>query len=239
VLRFNTSRLGSSHLDAYSLTGPFYYHKRPGAPPSLENCHSYRCVRPRLKRSYRCEHSSPPPTARFVMSIPFTLSRHWFALFTASNNEKKVVQHLQMKDIETFLPLYTTTRRWKNRTTARVQAPLFTGYVFARIARSETAKVLAIPMVYSIVGNKHGAVPLPDEEIEALRRGLASVDAQPHQYVQVGQRARIRSGPLEGLEGIVERVDDHLRVVLTIDLIMKSIAVRVNAEDIDICAPAK
>jgi len=171
------------------------------------------------------------------MSILAPTARHWFALFTASNNEKKVAQHLRMKEIETFLPLYTITRRWKNRTTAQIESPLFTGYVFARIARTEAAKVLAIPMVYSIVGNKRGAVPLPDEEIEALRRGLASVDARPHPYVQVGQRARIRSGPLEGLEGIVERVDDHLRVVLTIDLIMKSIAVRVNAEEIDVSSP--
>lgn len=168
------------------------------------------------------------------MPDPAEVRKHWFAVFTASNNEKKVEQHLRMKEIETFLPLYTESRRWKNRTTAKVELPLFSGYVFARIARTESTHVLAVPMVYSIVGNKHGALPLPDAEIEALRLGLTSVQADPHPYVKVGQRAQIRTGPLSGLQGIVERVDGHLRVVLTIDLIMKSIAVRVNAEDIDV-----
>ncbi len=158
---------------------------------------------------------------------------HWFAVFTASNNEKKVQQHLRMKDIETFLPLYSATRRWKNRTTVKVELPLFAGYVFARFARTQTFQVLDVPMVYSIVGNKAGAVPLPDDEIEALRLGLAPANAEPHPYLKVGQRARILAGSLAGLAGIVTRVDGGLRVVLSVESIMRSIAVRVTADNLE------
>jgi transcription antitermination factor NusG len=163
-------------------------------------------------------------------------SKNWFALFTASNNEKKVEKHLQRLEIETFLPLYVATRRWKNRTTVKVELPLFSGYVFARFARTESARVLEVPMVYSVVGNKMGALALPEEEIEALRQGLRSADIEPHPYLKVGQRARIKSGPLARLAGIVTRVDGALRVVINVESITRSIAVRVNAEDLEFLA---
>ncbi|WP_263368796.1 transcription termination/antitermination protein NusG [Edaphobacter bradus] len=162
------------------------------------------------------------------------LSKHWFALFTASNNEKKVEKHLQMKEIETFLPLYTVTKRWKNRRTAKVELPLFAGYVFARFARTESFRVLDVPMVYSIVGNKLGALPLPDAEIEALRVGLIPGHVEPHPYVKIGQLARIRTGALAGWKGIVSRVDGGVRVVLTVKSINQSISVRVSADDLDL-----
>lgn len=161
------------------------------------------------------------------------LSKHWFALFTASNNEKKVEKHLRMKEIETFLPLYTVTKRWKNRTTATVELPLFAGYVFARFARTESSRVLDVPMVYSIVGNKVGSLSIPDAQIEALRGGLIPGHAEPHPYVKIGQLARIRTGALAGWEGIVSRVDGGLRVVLTVDSIMQSIAVRATVDELD------
>jgi transcription antitermination factor NusG len=162
------------------------------------------------------------------------LSKHWFVLFTASNNEKKVEKHLRMKEIETFLPLYTVTKRWKNRTTAKVELPLFAGYVFARFARTESSRVLDVPMVYSIVGNRLGALSVPDAEIEALRGGLIPGHVEPHPYVKIGQLARIRTGALAGWEGVVTRLDGGLRVVLTVDSIMQSIAVRVTADDLDL-----
>lgn len=161
--------------------------------------------------------------------------RKWFALYTASNHEKKIEQHLRMKEIESFLPLYTVTKRWKNRTTAKLELPLFAGYVFVKIERTESARVLEVPMVYSIVGNGRAALPLPDAEIEALRAGLHQRQVDPHPYVKVGSRARICSGALAGLEGIVVRKDAHLRVVLNIDLIMKSVAVHVTADELEPC----
>jgi transcription antitermination factor NusG len=162
------------------------------------------------------------------------LERLWFAVFTAANNEKKIEQHIKMKNIETFLPLYTATRHWKNRTTAKVQLPLFAGYVFARFARQESSKILDIPMVYSIVGNRAGALPLPAAEIEALRSGLVPSEVEPFHFTAVGQRARIRSGPLADWEGVVSRLDGGVRVVLSVDLIKQSVSVKVNVENLEL-----
>jgi len=162
-------------------------------------------------------------------------SRNWFAVYTASNHEKRVGQHLQMRDIETFLPLYTVTRKWRNRTTVKLELPLFSGYVFVRIARTESARVLAVPNVRFIVGDGRRALPLPDREIETLQSGLRLRRVDPYPYAKVGARVRIRSGPLAGLEGIVVRKDDQLRVVLSLDLIRKSIAVHVSADELEPC----
>jgi len=169
--------------------------------------------------------------APFIMN----LQRNWFAVYTASNHEKKVQENLRMRDIETFLPLYEATHRWKNRTTVKVDLPLFRGYVFVRIAVTENARVLAVPNVRFLVGDGRKALPLPDEEIELLRTGLHLRQVDPYPYVKVGARARIRSGPLAGLEGIVVRKDDQLRVVLSLDLIRKSIAVHVSADELEPC----
>lgn len=159
--------------------------------------------------------------------------RHWFALYTAPNHEKKVEEHLRMKGIEAFLPLYAVTRRWRNRTTVKVELPLFDNYVFARIARTEKVRVLEVPMVYSIVSNRREALPVPDAEIEALRSGLHLRQVTPHPYLKVGARARIRSGPLAGMEGVVLRQDGGLRIVLNVEAIMRSIAVHVNADELE------
>jgi transcription antitermination factor NusG len=140
-----------------------------------------------------------------------------------------------MRDVETFLPLYSVTRRWKNRTTVKLELPLFAGYVFVRIARAESARVLSVPNVLFIVGNGHEALPLPDEDIETLRSGLHLRRVDPYPYTKIGARVRIRSGPLAGLQGIVIRKDDQLRVVLSLDLMRKSIAVHVSADELEPC----
>lgn len=160
--------------------------------------------------------------------------RFWFAVFTATNNEKKIEQRLKLKGFDTFLPLYGTTHRWKNRTTVNLELPLFSGYIFVRFARTESVSILDVPMVYSIVGNRQGALALPDAEIEALRAGLLPADVMPHVHLELGQRARIRSGPLANWVGIVTRVDDGLRVVLTVESIMRSIAIRVSSDDLEL-----
>ena len=159
----------------------------------------------------------------------------WFAVHTASNHEKRVEQHLRMKEIETFLPQYSVTRRWKNRTSVKVDLPLFSGYVFARIAPTERIRVLEVPMVYSIVGNRREPAPLPDAEIERLRACLHGRQAYPFPYVKVGNRVRVRSGAFEGLEGIVVRTYGGLSVVVSIDLIQKSVAVHVEADELESC----
>ena len=164
------------------------------------------------------------------------VARQWYALYVFSNHEKRVEQHLQMKDVEVFLPLCTVVKRWKNRTTAKVHIPLFTGYAFVHISPFERVRVLEAPGVLSIVGVAGKPTPLLDAEIEILRTGLHLRRVDPHPYLKVGNRARIRSGPLAGLEGIVVRKDDRLRVVLSLDLIMRSVAVHIEADELEPCS---
>ena len=175
-----------------------------------------------------------------AQSMPALLSvdpsRYWFALYIIRNHEKRVEQHLRTKGVEAFLPLFTATKQWRNHVTAKVDLPLFPGYVFVRITRTERIRVLEIPSVGSLVGNGREPLPLPDAEIEAFRAGLHLRRVDPHPYLKAGIRARIRSGPLAGLEGIIVRKDNHLRVILSIDLIMRSVAVHVQAEDLEACA---
>jgi transcription antitermination factor NusG len=173
---------------------------------------------------------------RFVTGSISAGMRSWFAVHTASNHEKRVAHHLGVREIETFLPLYGVTKRWKNRTSVKVELPLFSGYVFARIAPTERVRVLEVPMVCSIVGNRREATPLPDAEIERLRAGLQGREAHPFPYVKVGNRVRVRSGPLAGMEGIVVRTYGSLSVVLSVDMIQKSIAVHVEADELESCA---
>src|SRR5215471_4793239 len=161
--------------------------------------------------------------------------RNWYALYTASNQEKRVDQHLRMKGVEVFLPLYTIAKRWKNRMTMKVELPLFAGYVFVRIALAERVRVLEVPGVVSLVGNSREPLPLPDAEIDTLRTGLRMRQVDPYPYLKVGNRARIRTGALAGLEGVVIRKDDRLQMVVSIDAIMRSFAVRVHADELEPC----
>ncbi len=162
-------------------------------------------------------------------------SKNWFAVYVWSNQEKAVEHHLRMKEIETFLPLQTVLRRWKNRVTAKVELPLFTSYVFVKIARTQCTRVLEAPRVHSIVGNGREALALPEAEIEAFRLGLSERQADPHPFLNVGTMARIRSGALAGMKGVVVRVNSQLRVVLSVDAIERSIAVHVTAEELEPC----
>lgn len=159
----------------------------------------------------------------------------WFAAYVWSNQEKSIERHLRMRGIETFMPVHTVRKRWKNRVTANVDLPLFPGYVFVKIARSQCARVLEVPLVHSIVGNGREALALPEAEIEQLRTGLVERQAIPHPYLRVGDRARIRCGALAGMKGVVVRVNNEYRMVLSVDAIAKSVSVNVNADELEPC----
>jgi transcription termination/antitermination protein NusG len=154
----------------------------------------------------------------------------WYAVSTRSRHEKSVGDLLQRKQIETFLPLYETIRRWKNGD-HRVQLPLFPGYAFVRIALMDRLHVLKVPGVARLVGFGGTPVSLEDKEIEGLRQALATgVKAAPHPYLAVGRRIRISAGPLAGHEGILVRRKGESRIVLSIDLIQRSVLVYVDAD---------
>lgn len=157
----------------------------------------------------------------------------WFAVYTASRHEKKLAVHLSTRHIEHFLPLYRSLRKWKDGSKVNVELPLFPNYIFVRIARRDRLRVLQVPGVLSIAGAGREPSPLPDDEIEALRRGIGLSRIEPHPYLVIGQKVRINAGPLIGMEGILVRKKSSLRVVITLSLIMQSVAVELDAEDLD------
>ena len=165
--------------------------------------------------------------------------RRWFVVYTCPNHEKRVAEQLRLRGIEAYLAQYRAVRRWRNGCTVSLALPLFPGYVFVHIALRERVQVLRVPSVLAMVGNGREPVPLPDQEMESLRNGLGACAPQPHPYLTAGRRARIRGGPLQGLEGIVLWKKNHshrVRLVLTLEAIQRSIAVEVGAAELELLA---
>lgn len=157
---------------------------------------------------------------------------YWYAIYTKPRHEKRVAEQLIQKSVETLLPVYECIRRWKNGR-HRVQFPLFPGYAFVRIALKDRMDVVKVPGVVRIVGFDRGPLPLANEEIEGLRRGLAAgIDVLPHPYLTAGRRIRVVSGPLRGMRGIMIRRKGQYRIVVSLDLIMQSIRADVDVADV-------
>ena len=171
------------------------------------------------------------PSGALVSSV--MESPKWFAVYTTPRHEKAVARHFEFRRIESFLPLYMEMHRWKNGCRVNVEQPLFPGYIFARIGRRDSTQVLSVPGVLLIVGSGREPLALPDLEIEALRSGLHLRKFEPHPYLVVGEKARIKSGSLAGMVGILARKKNSLRVVLTLELIMRSVAVEVDADELE------
>jgi transcription antitermination factor NusG len=158
---------------------------------------------------------------------------HWYAAHIRSRHEKRVADQLSERGVTSFLPLYLSERHWSDRI-ARVDLPLFPGYLFVHIPLRERLKVLEVPGIVSLVSSRQEPVPLDDSEIEILRRGLSEkLKVEPHPYLNVGERVRVTRGSLAGLEGILERKKDSYRVIVSLDLIMRSIALEISALDIE------
>lgn len=159
----------------------------------------------------------------------------WYAAYTFPRHEKTVTEQLKLKSVETYLPLFEKLSRWKDRM-ARVQLPLFPGYVFVRIPLRDRLKVLESSGVLRLVGFSGHPAPLPEGEIEALRTYLTFRKAEPFPYFTAGKRVEIQAGPLIGLQGVVVRRKGKLRVVVSIDSIQRSIALEVEASDVRLAA---
>lgn len=155
----------------------------------------------------------------------------WYAVYTCANHEKTVAQQLELRSIESFLPLYEKVSRWKDRR-VKLQLPLFSGYLFVRTMLAEKLRVLQVPGVVCLVGLKGNPTPLVDDEIEAIRWGLTKLRAEPHPFLRVGHRVRIKSGPLAGLEGILLRKKGNCRFVLSLELIQRSISADIDIADV-------
>jgi transcription antitermination factor NusG len=174
---------------------------------------------------------NPKPDSAILVSH----ESRWFALYTTCRHEKRVAQHLSQREIEFYLPLYRSQRKWRDGSKVTLELPLFPCYLFVHIQRSARVQVLNIPGALAVVGGTGGEpAPLPDAAIDALRSGLQQRRIEPHPLLTVGQRARIRAGAFAGMEGVVVRRKGGFRVVLTLEQISQCIAVEVNEGDLEL-----
>jgi transcription antitermination factor NusG len=180
------------------------------------------------------ESSSVPVVNKSVEQFfPDHRISHWHAIYTSPRHEKRVHEHMLHRQLESFLPLYRTVHRWKNGCKATVELPLFPGYLFAKVAHNERVRVLEVPGVLCFVGSKAGASKISDFEIETLRSGLHLRKFEPHRDLAIGEKVRIKAGPLTGLVGVLLRNANSFRVVLTLELIQQSVAVELDIADVE------
>jgi len=158
---------------------------------------------------------------------------HWYAAYTRANHEKSVAEQLGVRAVEHFLPVYSSVRRWKDRR-VNLQMPLFPGYVFVRMPLFDRLRVQQIPGVARLVGFGGTPAALPDSEIESLRAGLeGGVRVEPHPYLRVGRRVRVKAGPMVGMQGILLKRKGRLRIVISIELIQRSVALEIDEFDVE------
>jgi len=159
--------------------------------------------------------------------------RKWYAVFTAPLHERAVANHLDIRSIESFLPIYDTVRLWKNRQKLKISFPLFPSYLFVHINSSDRSSVLQVPGVLQIVGNGRESTPLPDCEIELLRMPCYSQQIEPYRDLLIGERVRIKNGPMRDVQGTLVRKNSGVWFVLTLELINQHAAIHINAEDLE------
>jgi len=152
----------------------------------------------------------------------------WFALQVRSRREAMVANHLEGQGFDCFLPLYKSTRRWSDRL-KEVEQPLFPGYLFCRLNLSNRGPVLMTPGVQQIVGFGRTPVPVEERELESIRQVLSSgLPSLPWPYMHIGERVRVNYGSLVNLEGILVNFKGSNRVVLSVTLLQRSVALEID-----------
>ena len=151
----------------------------------------------------------------------------WFVLFVRCNQEKMTAQRLTEYEVEHFLPCYRSVRQWKDRRVT-LEMPLFPGYLFVHLPFIERARVLTLPNVVALVGNKNSPSEISEQEIAWIKQGVEHGNAAPYPYLKVGQRVVITSGALSGMQGILMRKQNNTRVVVSLDSISRGFVVEVD-----------
>jgi transcription termination/antitermination protein NusG len=175
-----------------------------------------------------------PPKVAGAPRLDEATGARWYAVYTCARHEKRVAEQMERRRLNGFVPVYRATHRWKDRRKEVVLA-LFPSYVFVHVALQDRLRVLEIPGVVNIVGSQGKPIPLPEEQIEPFRRASGSVQMSPHPFLQTGHRVRLRRGPMAGLEGILLRRREGLRLVVSIEILMRSVAVEVGESDVEPC----
>jgi transcription antitermination factor NusG len=159
----------------------------------------------------------------------------WYGLQTRPRHEKMVANRLEERGVTTFLPLVNEVHRWSDRKKT-VQMPLFGCYVFARFmsSREERLRVLRVDGVFGLVGSRGEGSPIPDAQIEAVRNLIESdLPWSNHPFLKIGQRVRICSGAMNGVEGVLTSRNGDRTLVISVDAIQRSLALRVEGYEIE------
>lgn len=157
----------------------------------------------------------------------------WHVLFVIANHEKKVSEHLSVRSVEHYLPLYTERSRWSDRW-VMVERPLFVGYVFVRYSSQIRLNMISTPGVVRLLGDSTNDT-VGCDEIERIREGLASgCLLRPHFDLPVGTPVRVRRGVFEGTEGVVAELRQRCKVVMTLSCITQSFSLELDREDLEI-----
>ena len=157
---------------------------------------------------------------------------HWYALRTKSRHEKLVRDQLDKQGIEPLLPTVKRLSQWKDRK-KEIEVPLFSGYCFVRFSQLEKTPVQMVVGVVEIVGSGSRPEPIPEQEIDALRRLMTSVlPYDPHPYLHEGMRVEVVRGPLQGAHGILLRKEKRHRLVIGVRLIQQAVSVEIDVNDV-------
>lgn len=173
------------------------------------------------------------PEPEIAISTELATPRSWLAAYTRSQHEQQVATQLKQKSVEHLLPTYQRLARWTDRV-KRSCAPLFPGYIFVRVSDAERVRVLETAGVVSLVSRAGKAVPLSPEDVSQLRACcVAAHNLEPHPYLKVGRRVRVKHGPFAGWEGTLLEKQNSRRLVITIEQIMKAVAVNIDGADVE------
>jgi transcription antitermination factor NusG len=163
-------------------------------------------------------------------------SREWFAVQAWACREQTCAGHLRARACDVFLPCYSAHRQWSDRR-KNVVLPLFPGYLFCRVGADVHAKIITTPGVIRIVGDEHGPLSVPEQEIAAIQRMVdAHLTIEPWPFLHVGQRVRIEVGPLRDMEGVILAAKKRHRLVVSVTLLQRSVAVELDPEWVSVPA---
>ena len=175
----------------------------------------------------------PGAVYRKRMLTPKKTHRCWLAAYTRSRHEHHVADQLQLKNVEFLLPTYQRLARWSDRV-HRSEAPLFPGYVFVHVTDGERMPVLETLGVVHLVSAAGKPAVLPDDDVERLRLfALRPAEIEPHPYLKIGHRVRVKHGPFAGYEGVLLQKQNSFRLVVSVEQIMKSVAINIHGADVE------
>lgn len=166
-------------------------------------------------------------------------TQNWFALQVRTRWESSTAVLLSGKGYQTFLPTYKTKKRWSGRI-KEVNAPLFPGYVFCQFDPQKRLPILVTPGVMSVVGRGRIPLPVDDSEMAAVQKVVScGLHAEPWPYLELGQKIRIENEPLQGLEGILVSFKGDRRIVVSVSLLRRSVALEIDRSSVRPLVPAR